>query len=376
MALTTSEKAAVLPLILLFFQIGFEKISKVYKKLIPYISLSALWTIIYAFRIPDRIKDLIGPRGTEYQLYNPLEQIPVAIFDYLKLIVYPQGLTIYHTEFMYSPSEILIRGIIVLFLIAIIVWGFFKNRPVFFWLSFFFISLLPTLTPLGISWLVAERYVYLGSIGLFILIAIFLDKLLEKKRAKVLVSIFLGLAIIALSTKSALRIADWKTQDSLILSAAKTSPSSPQNHNNLGKIYKDRNQLQKAIVEFELAIALQPNFSHAYHNLGTVYQEMKLLDLAIENFEAAINFNPDLWQSHQNLAIGYHQTGKPELAGIHFKRSVELDPDNPALHFNLGVYYHKTDQIPEAIEELKKALELKPDYNEAQRLLESLEKQG
>ena len=376
MALTTSEKAAVLPIILLFFQLGFGKISKAYKKLIPYFSLSALWVMIYAIRIPERVKDLVGPGGSGYKLFNPLKQIPIAIFDYLRLIIYPQGLTHYHTELLHTYPEMVIRGAVILLLLIVIVWGFFKNRHLFFWLSFFFISLLPTLTPLGVSWVVAERYVYLGAIGIFVLIAIFLDKLMKQKRVRPWLNIFLALGVVALSITTVLRISDWKTQDSLVLSAAKTSPSSAQNHNNLGKIYKERDQVQKAIAEFKIAITLQPGFSHAYHNLGTVYQELNQIDLAIENFKAAVTYNPDLWQTHQNLAISYHQAGKVDLAEIHFKESVSLKPQNPDLHFNLAIFYSKTNRSKKAREELKTTLELKPDYLEAQRLLESLERQS
>ncbi len=67
---------------------------------------------------------------------------------------------------------------------------------------------------------------------------------------------------------------DWKNQDTLWLATAKTSPSSHQNHNNLGDLYARRGEYEKAVEEFKKAIELKPDYGDAYHNLANVYHQI------------------------------------------------------------------------------------------------------
>ena len=101
------------------------------------------------------------------------------------------------------------------------------------------------------------------------------------------------LHLFALSVRTITRNADWKNQDTLWLATAKTSPSSPQNHNNLGDYYGRQGDLEKAAEEFKTAIKLKPNYGDAYHNLANIYHQMGEDDLAIENYRKALSFNPN-----------------------------------------------------------------------------------
>jgi len=249
--------------------------------------------------------------------------------------------------------------IVFISLISVIIFSFFKkHRQIFFWLSLFIISLTPTLTPFGISGVVNERYVYLGSIGIFVTVSLFFTKLINIKRVKAFTYILFFLIILSLMTRTIVRNIDWKNQDNLWLAAKTTSPSSAQNHNNLGDYYGRQGDLESAVQEFKTAIKLKPNYAEAHHNLANTYQRLKKIDPAIKNYQKALEFKPNLWQSHQNLASIFYQQEKNDLAKKHLLKAIKINPNNPSLYKNLAAVYQKLNDQKSSQIYLQKAKEL------------------
>jgi len=333
MALFSSEKAIVLFLVFVLYEIAFGNIRLNWKKIIPFFSASFLLFVVYALKIGYRVSAV---EAQAYQQgagwYNPLVQIPVAVGSYLKLIFWPAKLTLYQTEMAFTQGQYILFILIILVFFGAVIWGYFKNKNIFFWLMFFFITLLPTLTPFKISWVVAERYAYLGTLGIIIAFAVLLDKFLKLNENAKMVGYFILIVIIAsLSARTIIRNRDWRNEDTLWMATAKVAPSGQQIHNNLGDVYARQGNLEKAVEEFKKAIEINPNYADAYHNLANTYQQMNQLDLAIENYQKAASINPQLWQSYQNLAAIYFNQGQYDLAEENIKKALEINPSDQNL---------------------------------------------
>jgi tetratricopeptide (TPR) repeat protein len=340
LALGFSEKAIVYPIILLALIISFFDLKKQWKKTIPFFILAALFTATLVIRIPQRLTSLQPSvqDTTQKQLSNPLIQIPVAVASYLKLIVWPKALTLYHSEMFFSMAQYVIFLILTIIFFALIAYFFFKNKKIFFFLSLFIISLLPTMTPWKISWIVAERYVYLGAIGIYAAVAILLNRLLKKpsstrhgRGGKQYIWPLFIIVLLLLTIRTIVRNTDWKNQDRLWLSAAKTSPNSAQNNNNLGDLYARRGEFDLAINYFNKAITIRPGYASAHHNLANVYLRTNQLDQAEANYQLAIEYNPNLWQSYQALASIYYQQRDKDKAKQFLQKALEIDPENKQL---------------------------------------------
>lgn len=352
-----SEKAVILAAIFFLYELTFGNLPKNWKRLLPYFGVSALLIFIQVTKFGTRVEGLSSYNYLEPGVDNPLIQVPIAISEYLKLIFYPQDLTLYHSELSFTLGEYLIRLAIFLAFIAIIVFSFYKSyrshktyKFVFFWLLFFTITLSPTLTPFRISWVVAERYVYLGSLGIFAIIGLTLDKLSQNQKLRTLIYVVYVLYVLFLSWRTVQRNIDWKNEDNLWIATAKTSPSDPKTHNNLGDVYARHGDLEKATQEFQLATQINPSYADAYHNLANTYQKMseqnkdksqEYLNLAIENYRKAIEFNPLLWQSYQNLGAIYFEKEDFETAIKYFAEAVKINPSDLNLKFNLGIIHLK-----------------------------------
>jgi len=374
LAVLASEKAIVFPLIIFVFELSFGNIRKNWRYVVGFFVVAGFMGHSYFSMTQSRTEALKRDYYLKASYFNPFLQIPTAITSYLQLIFWPDKLTLYHSELSFSPFEYSLRLIITILFFGSLFFFYKKNRSLFFWLIFFVISLLPTLTPLPIAWIVAERYVYLGSAGIFFIIAYFLVKLIQNRKLESLGYILVVLILFLLTTRTIIRNIDWKNEDNLWLALSKTSPSDPKTHNNLGDMYSRHNDLSKAEEEFKKAIKLLPDYADAYHNLANTYFKMGKVDEALKNYQKAIKYNPRLWQSHQNSASIYFNMGRYDLALEHIKKAISLTPDNSSLYTNLGVIYAKKGEKNKAKEAFSEALRLDPTNTQAKSGFTALEK--
>lgn len=329
LSIFASEKAMALFLVFALYEFTFGSLKQNWKRILPFFSISIFLIILYVSKIGSRVSD-VG--SMSYQqggggMYNSFVQIPVAVGTYLKLILWPAKLTLYQTEMSFSRGQYVVLLLIFLSFLGALFWSWRKNKDVFFWLAFFPVTLLPTLTPFKISWLVAERYVYLGTLGIIVVAALALSKILKFGENGKMAGYFLLILIVGmLSARTIIRNKDWKSEDTLWIATAQVAPSGQQIHNNLGDVYARQGDMQKAIEEFKTAIAINPNYADAYHNLGNTYQTMGQLDAAVENYQTALSINPNLWQSYQNLAAIYFNAGQFDLAEENIKKALEVNP--------------------------------------------------
>lgn len=372
-SLLSSQNAIVFPAIIGIYLLAFGNLKKEWPKLIGYSLIGATWLIMYVGNIGQRIETLQTDYYQDKMIANPLTQIPVAVSSYLELFVFPKNLTLYHSEMLFSKTNFYIRVAATIGYIAAIVLSYLKRKMIiFFALSFFIICLLPTLTPLGISWIVAERYAYPSSLGLFLLVGIFIVWLGKTLKQPNISLIICAICVAVLFSRTIAHNRDWKSADTLWLSMVTISPSSPQNHNNLGDYYQRKGDFKRAAEEFTRAIELKTNYGDAYHNLGNVYLQTQNYQTAIMNYNNALKFNQKLWQSHQNLAAIYFQLKQYALASENLERAVSLNPDNISLRVSLAVSYIQEKRHSEAKAILKKVLELNPQNQKITDLLNQI----
>lgn len=374
--LSSSEKTIILPFVIILFEFVYGSIKKNWINITIYFSIAFFWGLMLLNRISERLEYLAVSQGSTPKLLieNPFFLIPSALGTYLKLFVWPRHLTLYHSEFRLSPFQFSELLLITFLFFGIIIWSYKKNKSVFFWLSFFIITLLPTLNPFGLSWLVAERYSYLGSIGLFFTSAVLLYKLIESKKYKTFGYIIFTILLLGFSVRTIIRNIDWQNEDNLWVATAKASPSDPKTFNNLGDMYARQGNLQKAAESFSHAIELNPSYPDAHHNLANILRQAGQVEQAEQLYLRAIELNPGLWQSHQNIAAMKFEAGLYEDSITYTLKAIEISPYDSNLYLNLGVAYLQANQADSAQTAFEKAVQIDPMNQAAKDALTSLQK--
>ncbi|OGE37622.1 hypothetical protein A3D79_01710 [Candidatus Daviesbacteria bacterium RIFCSPHIGHO2_02_FULL_39_8] len=366
---------AGLAVIFLFYEFSFGNLRRNWPKSIGFVIILIAYIFVNLASLGERESTLQTAHYQEKGIDNIFFLIPVALSSYFELIFWPKILTLYHSELFFNAFSFTVKSFLTMVFFLSAGLAFFKNRYLFFWLSFFFIALSPTLTPFRLNWIVAERYIYLPGVGIFASFAYLLEKLIQSKKKLSAVFVVLFIAIIAaLTIRTIIRNIDWKNEDNLWIATGKTSPSSPNTHNNLGDVYGRWGDKQKALGEFQKAIQLKPNYADAYHNLANTYLELGDDKQALENYQKAASLNPILWQSLQNIAAIYYQQKKYGQAQDYIQKALQINSKNINLWSNLGIIYMTLGDKVKAKEVFTQVLAQDPQNLVARQALMELNK--
>jgi len=318
--------------------------------------------------IKDRIFSVnFGYRGDGSIFYNPFFQYPTAVTKYLQMLFLPMDLTLYHT--MYT-LPVWLNWLTLLSYVACVVYFWFKDRNLSFALGLIFMATAPSMAPIKVSWLVAERYVFLGSLGWCLFLAFLWQRYLgENRYFKVIILVFL---VGFYSLKVFVRNIDWQTNHNLWVATVQVSPNSHNAWNNIGDDYDKLGQYENAIKGFTQSTVVKPNYADAFHNRANIYFKTGRLDLARDSYETALRFNPDLMQTYISLVQIDLNEDKLDLALEHSGKAVEIDPGNPQAWYVIGIVYARTGQRDKAKDAFNKSLQIAPGFKPSSDALTEL----
>lgn len=355
LSLSSSEKAVIYPAILIamlvFFIRPFTKINIF--STIPAFIISGIYTLSRISDVSARLGNVNSGYTGESVAFDPLVQIPIAIYSYIKLILIPFNLTLYHEFNSFPQWEYALAVIVTIITLAIIIassyYALKKQRPLValipFGLIFFISSLALTLLPINIAWVVAERYVHLGSIGFFISISatiyIIIDKLSINKDSFYQWTFIVLIPLLAILTIR--RNLQWHSQDTLWPATVKISPDSAYAWNNMGDYYGRHGDTKNSIQAFENARKIRPRYADATHNLANVYMQIGEATKASELFKEALSYSPTLYQSYTNLGRIALSLQQFEPAIDYLVKATEINPDPFNEYLLLYVVYSKID---------------------------------
>jgi len=378
-ALLSKELAIILPFLLLFAMplVSGPKIS-VLKKTIPFFIILGVYIALRAtvlsfsntlhvtspslyIRLSTTCESFVRLIGT---LFAPL-QIHIE-----KRLPLSKGLL--------DPATF--ASLVVWIALAVFMIRIRKHCKMCFWgLVWFFVTLIPMANIVPINTTLADHWLYIPCAGFFLSVIAAINYLIEKLAAKRLdfykklgLILYTGV-IILFSILTIKQNTIWSSPLKFYTLATKYNPASYRGHNEIGVIYlNDYQDYDKAIMEFEKAIAINPSFDQAYDNLGVAYDHKGNLDEAIVQHKKAIELNPYNAKSFNNLGNAYNKLNRFDEAIANYQNALKLNPDYKAVYNNLGVIYYKKGMYKEAREYWEHALKIDPNFKMVQENLDIL----
>jgi tetratricopeptide (TPR) repeat protein len=235
--------------------------------------------------------------------------------------------------------------------------------------------------PVKISWLVAERYVFLGSLGFCLFLVLFFSKF--SKKWKIPLSIVFVLLVGAYSVRVFLRNINWQTNHNLWVNTCQVSPNSHNAWNNIGDDYDKLAQLEvtdegkinqylNAIKGFTQSVVVKSNYADAYHNRANIFYKIGRYDLARDSYETALSYGPQLYQSYYSL-LQIDLTEKNFDSAInHLNKLNEVRPNDPQVYYTAAVVYANMGQVDQAVSILEQLVNVNPAWEQASSLLTEL----
>lgn len=345
--------------------------------------LATLVYVILRFLI---LKNPLNP-GSIPLLDNPLiaasswQRIITAlkiIGNYIILLIFPIKLS---ADYSYNQipvsttvfePEFLCSLLLIVTAVGLAFWWSRKMKVISFSLFFFFITLSITSNLLLIvGTIMAERLLYLPSLGFCIFVVALGQKALAGVSQKRRVFSLYSLAVVVVflislyALRSLIRNRDWKDEAHLFSSVVRNAPQSARGHNQMAAVYFQNGNYKLALKEARRAVEIYPDYKEAHYSLGTTYSKIAQYDKAVIELTRALRIHPRYPSAILNLGTSYHHLKQYDKAIAVYKDLISIRPDYAEAYNNLGISYYFKGRVEKAIRAYLHALELKPDYAEA-----------
>jgi tetratricopeptide (TPR) repeat protein len=346
--LLSKEMIITFPVVIILYDFIYRKktLSYIKENLNVYISIVAL-TIVYLVVRYIVLIDVVE-RETYAYFYGMdfvtvtatmLKTVPM----YFKLLFVPINLLYHYNGFIPDSNSFFdINVILSILFIALLIYlsiFFYKRHSVIsFCLLFFIVSLIPVMNIVPTMNLMAERFLYITSFSLSILIAYLMVKFMNENNLVPTMLISL-IVILLLSFFTYERNKDWKDNNTLYYTGKDVEGTVLLT--NYGNIFANNKQFGQAEIMYRKAIELRDNALLAHHNLGLIYLIKGQLD----------------------------------SAEIKFKKGLSIDSLAPDGYLQLANVYQTQGRIGEAIDQLEKLQTIIPDYRDSKAMLEVLKQQ-
>uniref|UniRef100_A0A8C1VQX5 Protein O-mannosyl-transferase TMTC3 n=1 Tax=Cyprinus carpio TaxID=7962 RepID=A0A8C1VQX5_CYPCA len=316
-------------------------------------------------------------------LLDPRNLATVVFYGMLSILAY-QGLWYGHSS-----------AKIVMMALSLIVLPFIPASNLFF--------------PVG--FVVAERVLYVPSMGFCVLVAHGFKLLSQRGGLKRMSWLLMGVLLTTHAVKTFNRNWDWESEYTLFTSALKVNRNNAKLWNNVGHALENQNSYERALRYFLQATRVQPDDIGAHMNVGRTYKNLNRsreaeeayliakslmpqiipgrkyatrvapnhlnvyinlanlirandsrLEEADQLYRQAISMRPDFKQAYISRGELLLKMNKPSEAKDAYLRALELDHTNADLWYNLAIVNIEMKDPSEALRNFNRALDLNPRH--------------
>ncbi len=408
LGLLSKVTVITLPVILLLFDVLERRPwnRRMLTDKLPYCALSLLFGII-------AIAGKTGVLGSS-SVSEKILMAPKGLIFSLEKIFAPVGLTVLYPfvgDVSLARADILVPLLLFCTLLLITLLSLRWTRNVFFGIAFFLITISPTLPNFAKGdyfYFASDRYAYVPSIGIIVLIVLAIGRLCRTGHA--LCTAALSVILVTLGILSALQSQTWKDSEALFTRALAISPHAFVAHVNLGNVQRNRSQAGEAMTSYRIALDLlrrygrdgpglkrsesrilsnlasakreqgdlagakasyeealgkNPKNVYAMLGLGVIAGQQKEYATAEELYRQAILSAPDFAPAQLNLGALLVGLGRLEEGVTAYRAALDINPFFPQTHYNLGIALTQLRRNEEAMDAYREAVRLQPHYTAA-----------
>ena len=145
------------------------------------------------------------------------------------------------------------------------------------------------------------------------------------------------------------------------------NPKYPEGYNNLGNALYELSEYDKSLNSYKKAIQLDPNFSDAFNNIGNIYFIKREYKKAADSYNEAISIGLTVNKEKPYFNLGniYRELEDFEKSIEYYNKAIEINPNFADAHINLSISLNKNGNLNEAINSCKKVIDKDPKNTRA-----------
>jgi len=327
---------------------------------IPLFALTALCSVLTY--IAQQKSGTIAALQT-YTLMDRLQNAVLSYVRYIFKLCYPVDLAIFypygvHPFWQIAGSALLLTAVVLL------VVRFRDRFPHLFVGWFWYLgTLIPVIgiVKVGLQSM-ADRYTYLPSIGLSVLIVWGVHDLTRKMRRQAVVLGTLAAVVLVLFSAATWNQArQWEDDLTLYRHALKVDADNQVAHFGLGLYYSRQGDLDRAFHHYTEAIRIMPTQPDYLNNIAGILNRLGRPEEAAACYRKAIALQDNNALPHFNYAYLLACQGKFDEAVPHFQKVLALNPDDMVACIMLADVLSGQRKLDEALQYYSRALQMDPN---------------
>ncbi len=371
LALLSRENALILPLLLASWHFVLKKnIDPAVKKNsispsrfpVPCFVAFILITIFYLV-----LRLLVLKEGVaSWNPHRPLlvQRLPgffAAVTNYARLLLAPMDQHMEYGQQLFSWNNLHVWGGIVITIGLIVgVWrAQGKEDLIRFSILWFILTLLPHANIFfPINAYMAEHWLYLPSIGFFVVVAHALIELRKNHTWQNIARWMTAVLVILFSALTIIQNRYWQDEIAFCERTLQYNPGSWKICNALGEAYRQRGRIDDAEKMFRRSLTFNVKNPGTYTDLGVIEGMKKNYPEAIHLFTQSISLDPNYATAYYNLAKVYCELKDTQRAIALLTKAIALNPYSCNTHHLLAEAYVLDQKFPLAVQHYEKALKL------------------
>ncbi len=288
-----------------------------------------------------------------------LKNLPVAYVEYLWKTVWPANLAIFYPlpETISPARAVTALGLLLVISLAALRW--IRPRPYVLMGWLWFVGMLvPVIGLVQVGGAqIADRYSYLPSVGVFIILT--LGGLELAARWRISPALLAGTAVavlVALVVTLEGQLRHWQNDVTLFQHALNVTTDNDVARNNLGVALEQQGRLAEAAEQFRAAVRLAPERYQTHHNFARILDRLDRPVEALVEHRAAVHLAGHEASLHFSLGQALAAAGQTSAALEEFAAAAKLNPNDAWPHVGTAKIFLQQGRAAEAVDELKAAL--------------------
>jgi Flp pilus assembly protein TadD len=329
---------------------------------IPLLLLSTVFSVI-AYVVQQHAGAML--RGKNYFLMSRISNACVAYVCYIGKLFYPVKLAVLypHPGNNLPLWQPIAAFAVLIFITAVVFYFGLKKRFLLVGWLWYLGTLVPVIGLVQVgSQAMADRYTYLPSIGIFVMLAWGIGELFAGwKYRKVLIGLATCIVLIALITCTRIQLSYWQNTPALYKHTLEVTKNNYVIYNNYGLYLVEQGSLDSAVEMLERAVQIKPDYAAAFNNLGMALGSQGKIDEAAIQWKKTLELEPNHPSANANLGLTLAVQGRYEQAIKHFNTALSTNPDLPGVNHFLGDIYYKLGNYELAVKNFTQAIRIQPN---------------